>query len=360
MSKPVPPAEPPMAADLYGEMYLAEVEGRAADRFALRDYLPGLGIVAIAAGAAAWLSDHYGLPVILAGLLIGLALNFVSADDRTRAGFDLCSTQFLRIGIVLLGTQITIWQITALGGAPFLALVAIMGAVLFTGYATARLAGQGKYYGLIAGGATAICGASAALAIYAVIGKDRLEYHRFTFTLVGISLASAIAMSVYPILASRLGFSDVQAGFLTGAAIHDVAQSLGGGFSVSPAAGEVATIVKLTRVTLLAPVVALIGLMIGRAGTSRSGWKARLRLPWFIAAFFAVVALNSLVAMPGEVKDVGLVLSKALLLFAVIAAAMRSRLDALLSEGVRGLAPVIAASLMSFALAFLFAWQGLG
>lgn len=354
------PAQAPMAADLYGELYLAEIEQREADRFSLRDYLPGLLIVGIAAGAASWLSDHYGLPVILAGLLIGLALNFVSADDRTRAGFDLASTQFLRIGIVLLGTQVTILQITQLGGLPFVALIAIMGAVILAGYAAARVAGQGSYYGLIAGGATAICGASAALAIYAVIGRERLEYHRFTFTLVGISLASAVAMSTYPILAAQFGFSDVQAGFLTGAAIHDVAQSLGGGFSYSAEAGEVATIVKLTRVTLLAPVVALIGFVVGRAAASGSGAggsKARLPLPWFIIAFFAMVALNSAVSLPAEVKDWGLVASKALLLFAVIAAAMRSRLDALLSEGVRGLAPVIAASLTSFALAFLFAWQ---
>lgn len=303
------------------------------------------------------MSDHYGLPVILAGLMIGLTLNFVSADDRVTPGFDVCSTSFLRWGIVLLGTQITVMQITDLGLLPFAALVSIMGLVIIGGVASAKIVGQNKYVGLLAGGATAICGASAALAIYAVIGKDRLEQHQFTFTLVGISLASALAMSTYPILAQTFDFTDRQAGFLMGAAIHDVAQSLGGGFNFSSGAGEVATIVKLTRVALLAPVVALIGLVVGNAQQSGNGFRAKLRFPWFIIAFFAVVLVNSIFTSPDIVREYGLVASKGLLLFAVIATAMRSRLDLLLSEGWRGLVPVFAATIISFAASFLFAWQ---
>ncbi len=351
------PAPPPIGADLYGELYLADAMGGTQPRLQIASYLPGVAVVAIAAAAATWLSEHYGLPVILAGLLIGLSLNFISADVRVTPGFDLCSTGFLRWGIVLLGSQITAMQISDLGLTPFLALVTIMALVILSGVVAARLFGQSKYIGLLAGGATAICGASAALAIYALIGKDRLEQHRFTFTLVGISLASALAMSSYPVLAHQFHFSDRQAGFLMGAAIHDVAQSLGGGFSFSRGAGEVATIVKLTRVALLAPVVALIGLAVGNAqGARQSGWT-KLKLPWFIIAFFAVVALNSLIAVPDAIKEYGLIASKGLLLFAVVATAMRSRLDALLSEGWRGLVPVFAATIVSFFASFLFAWQ---
>lgn len=350
------PSSTPVGADLYGEIWLTqELEGRPQRRLA--DYFPGLAIVAIAAAAASFMAEHYGLPVILAGLLIGLALNFVSADDRVKPGFDVCSTSFLRWGIVLLGTQITVMQITDLGLLPFAALISIMGIVIFVGVAASRAVGQGTYVGLLAGGATAICGASAALAIYAVIGRDRLEQHRFTFTLVGISLASALAMSTYPILAQMFGFTDRQAGFLMGAAIHDVAQSLGGGFDFSRGAGEVATIVKLTRVALLAPVVALIGLIVGSSQESGNGLRSKLPFPWFILAFFAIVAVNSVVTAPDLVREYGLIASKGLLLFAVIATAMRSRLDALLSEGWRGIVPVFAATIISFVATFLFAWQ---
>lgn len=351
------PASPPIGADLYGEIWLAEKLGVLTPRRRFSAYFPGLAIVAMAAAAATFMSEHYGLPVILAGLLIGLALNFISADDRVTPGFDLCSTSFLRWGIVLLGTQITVMQIADLGLLPFAALVSIMFLVIIGGVGAARSVGQDKYVGLLAGGATAICGASAALAIYAVIGKDRIEQHRFTFTLVGISLASALAMSSYPILAQMFDFTDRQAGFLMGAAIHDVAQSLGGGFNFSRGAGEVATIVKLTRVALLAPVVAMIGLVVGNAHPSGSNLLSRLRFPWFIIAFFAIVALNSAIESPDIVREYGLILSKGLLLFAVVATAMRSRLDLLLSEGWRGLVPVFAATIISFAASFLFAWQ---
>lgn len=354
--RPAPTATSPLGADLYGEIWLAEEQAEA-PRKRWTDYFPGVAIAAIAAAAASFMSDHYGLPVILAGLLIGLALNFVSADDRVKPGLDLCSTSFLRWGIVLLGTQITVMQITDLGLLPFAALVSIMALVILAGVAAGRAAGQDRYAGLLAGGATAICGASAALAIYAVIGRDRLEQHRFTFTLVGISLASALAMSIYPVLAQMFDFTDRQAGFLMGAAIHDVAQSLGGGFSFSGGAGEVATIVKLTRVALLAPVVAVIGIVVGNAQKSGSGFRAKLPFPWFIIAFFVLVGINTAVIFPESVREYGLVASKGLLLFAVIATAMRSRLDELLSEGWRGLVPVFAATLVSFAASFLFAWQ---
>ena len=104
-----------------------------------------------------------------------------------------------------------------------------MALVIGAGLVGARLGGQSSYAGWLAGGATAICGASAALAIYAIIGRERLNQTQFTLTLVGVALASAIAMSFYPLIAAQLAFTDKQAGFLMGAAVHDVAQALGGG-----------------------------------------------------------------------------------------------------------------------------------
>jgi uncharacterized integral membrane protein (TIGR00698 family) len=251
-----------MAADLYGEMQL---EANPPARHGWRDYLPGILVTAIAALAAAWLADHYAAPLVLMGLLIGLALSFVSQDRRTHAGLDLMSQTALRVGIVLVGARITAQQLVELGPLPFALLVLIMLAVILVTVATARLFAQDRHAALLAGGATAICGASAALALYSLIGDKRVDQARFTLTLVGITVASALAMTLYPVLAAQLGLSDAQAGFLIGASIHDVAQAIGGGFSFSPAAGEVATIVKLTRVALLAPMLMLVALWLGRA-----------------------------------------------------------------------------------------------
>ena len=338
----------PMAADLYGEMHL-EAAPPAKRRW--RDYLPGTLVTAIAALAAAWLADHYAAPLVLMGLLIGLAMSFLSQDRRTHAGLDLMSQTALRIGIVLVGARITAEQLAELGPLPFALLIVIMLAVILVTVASASLFRQDRHAALLAGGATAICGASAALALYSLIGDKRVDQARFTMTLVGITVASALAMTLYPILAAELHLSDTQAGFLIGASIHDVAQAIGGGFSFSPQAGEVATIVKLTRVALLAPMLMLVGLWLARAeGGDAAKRRIPLRLPWFILGFLGLAAVNSLVALPKPAVDAANMAAQALLLLAIVATATKARLHLLLDQGWRSFAPIIVATLTSFLL----------
>ncbi|MCW5645797.1 MAG: putative sulfate exporter family transporter [Sphingopyxis sp.] len=337
----------PMAADLYGEMQL---EAHPPARRRWRDYLPGVLVTGIAALAAAWLADHYAAPLVLMGLLIGLAMSFLSQDKRTHAGLDLMSQTALRIGIVLVGARITAGQLAELGPLPFALLVLIMLAVIVVTVATARWFAQDRHAALLAGGATAICGASAALALWSLIGDKRVDQARFTLTLVGITVASAFAMTLYPVLAAELDLTDAQAGFLIGASIHDVAQAIGGGFSFSAPAGEVATIVKLTRVALLAPMLMLVALWLGRRGESDGARKIPLRLPWFIVGFLGIAALNSLVTIPRPLQDGAATGAQGLLLLAIVATAMKARLHLLLDQGWRSFAPIVVATLTSFAL----------
>ena len=346
MAKLPPPAIPPVA-DLYGELLLAET-GPQPRRIA--DYWPGVAVVGAAALAAGWLADHYAVPLVLMGLLIGLALSFISQDKRTHAGLDLMSQTALRWGIVLLGARITLDQFAALGLAPFAALAGIMMLVIIVTIASARLFGQSQPAALLAGGATAICGASAALALYSLIGKQAVDQSRFTLTLVGITVASALAMSLYPVLAVQMGLTDAQAGFLIGASIHDVAQAIGGGFSVSPQAGETATIVKLTRVALLAPMLMLAALWLARQGEGvGTGGRVSFKLPWFITAFLAVVVAGSFLTLPQPLRDGAATGAQALLLLAIVATSMKAQLQLLLGQGWRPFAPVVVATLTSFA-----------
>lgn len=338
--------KPVVAADLYGDLLMdtAQRQRRWQER------VPGTAMAIVASLAAAWLSDHYGAPIILMGLLIGLSLSFVSAEPKLVPGLTFASHTLLRVGIVLVGAQITFAQIGSLGIGAFAALVGIMGVVMLTGILVARLFKQDAMFGLLAGGATAICGASAALALWSLIGEKRIDQARFTIVLVGISVASALAMSFYPPIAEYLGLSDRQAGFLIGASIHDVAQAIGGGFSFSRTAGEVATIVKLTRVTLLAPVLAIVALVLRNQGVAAEGSGRRLQVPWFVLGFLALVGINTAVALPPELVDASHTISKALLLVSVTATAMKSQMAVLLTQGWRSFAPVIAATVMAFAL----------
>ena len=347
--------------DLFGELYLADAKDGAQARRSLNvaEYWPGVAIVGVAAGTSAWLADHYGVPIILLGLLTGLSLNFIAQEDAVHPGLDFASRVCLRWGIVALGFQVTIGQVWALGPWPFAALAAIMLTAFGAGLLGARMAGQSRYAGILAGGATAICGASAALALYGIIGRDRLSQAQFALTLVGVSLASALAMSFYPVIAAELGLTDAQAGFLIGSSIHDVAQAIGGGFTFSDAAGSEATIIKLSRVALLGPVLVLVALWIGaqRPDTTTPVWR-RVTLPWFILGFLLLVVLNSAVAVPAVITTAMMTASKALLLFAVIATAMRSNLSLMLGLGWRAVVPVISATLASFAAALVAVWLG--
>jgi uncharacterized integral membrane protein (TIGR00698 family) len=348
----------PYGGDLFGEIYLAETAPPEAatppPRKPLSRFLPGLAVVGVAAGTSAWLAEHYGFPIILLGLLIGLALNFVAREEGTHPGLDLASRACLRWGIVALGFQVTLAQVLDLGPWPFAALVAIMLVAFF-----AAISGQSRYAGILAGGATAICGASAALALYGVIGRDRLSQAQFALTLVGVSLASALAMSLYPAIAGEMGLTDSQAGFLIGASIHDVAQAIGGGFTYSDPAGAEATIIKLSRVALLGPAMILVALWIGNsAADARQPVWRRITLPWFIVGFVALVGVNSTGAVPPALQAMMMTASKALLLFAVIATAMRSDMALIMRLGWRAATPVACATLASFLAAVTALWLG--
>jgi len=345
------------AGDLYGELFLADAVPKPERRSRLDEWKllwPGFAVCAIASIAAAWLSEHYGAPIILMGLLIGLALNFITSEPRVHPGLDFVSKGCLRWGIVVLGTQVTIGQIGDLGPIPFLALLAVMAAAMGAALLVARITGASTAIGLLAGGATAICGASAALALFGVLGPKRVSQAQFALTLVVVSLASALAMSFYPVLAGALHLDDRQAGFLIGASIHDVAQAIGGGYAYSDVAGSYATIVKLSRVALLAPVVTVVSLWAADDDAQGRHWIRKLALPWFIALFLAVVVLNSIVTVPPVVAHWCLTLSKALLLLAVTATAMRSRLDLVMQMGWRAAMPVVAATIASLLVAMAF------
>ena len=344
----------PMNADLYCELLLAE------DTHAIgwKSYLPGLSVVAVAALAALWLSESFGSPAILMGLLIGLALNFVNAEKRLSPGLNFSSQTLLRIGIVLIGCRITFAEIVSLGIASFFALIAIMVVVIMTGLFTARLFKQDAMFGLLVGGATAICGASAALALWSIIGKDRLDQSRFTAVLLGIAIASAVGMTFYPSIATMLELSDKQAGFLIGASIHDVAQAIGGGFSFSDKAGEVATVVKLSRVTLLAPILILVAFALQRLNQVNTKSVSQLisvrqALPWFVLGFILLVVVNSLFALPELAIRIANEIANVLLLFAVTAAAVKSNTTELLSHGWRSFGPVLTTTFVAFTLSLI-------
>lgn len=339
------------AGDLFGEfLFPADPETPKTRAVAL---FPGIVACGTGAAAAAWLAEHYGFPVILLGLLIGSSLNFLGEDPKVLPGLNFCSRYPLQLAIVLLGFQVSIVQVMSLGAWPFVALLLTMLAATSAGVIAAKLLRQPLELGILAGCATAICGGSAAFALYALMDRQRIGEAQFAVTMAGIAIASATAMSVYPMLAHELALNDAQAGFLIGASIHDVAQAIGGGYAVSNVAGQYATLIKLTRVALLGPSVMLVGWLLARRGLGREK-GSRYAIPMFLLGFVAIAAVSSAIVVPESAKAAALAGSKLLLLVAVTATAMRTRLDLLVQVGFGGIGPVVAATVASFAFALTF------
>ncbi|TGN62088.1 putative sulfate exporter family transporter [Paracoccus liaowanqingii] len=292
---------------------------------------PGLMLAVTVAMAAQFLSSHYGAPVMLMAILLGMPLHGLAEDSLAGPGIDFAARGLLRIGVALLGLRVSLDMVAAIGW-PFVGLLALsIGAVILASVALARRVGQDRAFGLLTGGSVAICGASAAMAIASVLPARETTERDLSFTVITVTALSTVAMIVYPMLASALGMDPHQTGLFLGGTIHDVAQVVGAGYSVSDETGDLATVVKLIRVTLLAPVVLIAALVLRRAS---SGAQTRPPLlPGFVLAFLILAAANSAHVVPGVVVDTASTLSRALLVAAVAAVGMKTSLVRLAEVG---------------------------
>jgi uncharacterized integral membrane protein (TIGR00698 family) len=319
--------------------------------------LPGIVAALIVAASAAFLSEHYGAPVMLMALLLGMALGFLSQEGRAVAGIRFTSSTILRGGVALLGMRITVEQILSLGGT---LMAVVIGAVFLTislGIVLSRLLGQSRDFGILSGGSVGICGASAALAISAVLPQDKDSERNIIFTVISVTALSTIAMIAYPPIAQWLGLDAHQAGIFLGATIHDVAQVVGAGYSMSQDTGDTATVVKLLRVAMLVPIVFSLSLLLRKRGDG--GSRPALPLPLFIIFFVLFVAINSSGIASTQVQALAGDVSRWCLVTAIAALGMKTSLKALLEVGWRP-ATLLVSETLFLATIILFAVKWLG
>lgn len=308
---------------------------------AVRQSGAGVLVSATVAMAAMFLADHYGAPVMLFALLLGMAFAFLHADGgRCVPGIELASTTVLRVGVGLLGARLTVGQIAEFGLTPVLIVIVAVVMTIGFGLLAARLLGQRGQLGLISGGSVAICGASAALAIASVMPRDRRLERDTILVVIAVTTLSTIAMVVYPIATTLLGLDDTTAGYFLGTTIHDVAQVVGAGYSISPDAGDVATFIKLLRVAMLVPVVFVIMLVLsarGGTGERRGGL-----LPWFLVVFAVLVGVNSAGWIAPAVQSAVSDASRWCLVTAIAALGMKTSLRSLFEVGLRPVVLILA------------------
>ncbi|MGR3676753.1 MAG: YeiH family protein [Paracoccaceae bacterium] len=324
-----------------------------------KSLFPGVLISGLIAIAAQFISEHYGVPAMLMALLFGIALNFLSDETKCASGIAFSARTILRFGVALLGTRISFEMAADLGWPVVTLVVASVFATIGFGMAVSRLFGYRARFAFLSAGSVAICGASAAMAISAILPKDDRSEERLVFTVVGVTLLSTIAMIVYPILADLIGLESTFAGVFIGATIHDVAQVVGAGFSMSEKTGEVATVVKLIRVAMLAPVILVASLIIRRYVLTADVSERPAIFPSFVLAFVILVAVNSFGLIPQPVIATSTELSRGALLTAIAAVGLKTSLKDVIDVGPAAIALLVVetAFIGGFTVAGLY-WFG--
>lgn len=324
-------------------------EGRTAVPLAdhIRAVLPGFMVCGLVTLASLMISEHYSVPVMLMCLLIGMAFHFLFEDAKTRAGIQFTSQHILKFGVALIGARIAFSQFIALGIPALIGIMAITLAILLVGPVLGRLMGLDREQGLLIGGATAICGASAALAISSVLPASKNLERQTLTAVIGVTAMGTAAMIAYPVILRTLGFDDYHSGVIIGGTIHDVSQVVGAGYSVSAEAGNTAVLIKLIRVFMLLPI--LVGLSWAYKSAKSSGTGRRLpSVPPFLLAFLALVALNSLGLIPGYVPKGLEMLSKWMLVMAIAAVGLKTSMKDVVTLGYGPLALVVGETAILF------------
>ena len=335
---------------------------------------PGTAASAFIAAAATALASLHSGPQLLYALLLGVAFHYLSTEPLTKPGIEFCGRGLLRLGVALLGARITADQIVGLGWQTALTVIAAVATTMLCGLAVGAKLGMTRAQRVLSGGAVAICGASAALAISSVLPREK-NGERFTLmVVVTVTVMSTLAMVLYPFLTRALNLPPQMAGFFIGATIHDVAQVVGAGYMISNEAGDVATIVKLFRVALLAVVVMVVSVAFKAAreraqaeaqaeadaanttGRQPKSPKPQALVPWFLWLFLAIMVLNSAGLISAPVQSGLNAVSRACLVTAIAALGMKTSFEQLARAGWRPMALILVETLWIAAFVLGLIW----
>lgn len=313
--------------------------------------MPGIAIAFTVGFAASFLSEHYHAPAMLFALLLGMALNFLYEDERSVPGIEFSARIVLRLGVALLGFRVALVDVLGLGWQTLALILVGVVSTIVLGMLIARIGGLKNRFGVLSGGAVGICGASAALAISAVLPRDETSERDTAFVAVGVTALSTLAMIIYPILANVFELSDQSAGVFLGATIHDVAQVVGAGYSVSDTSGDIATLTKMMRVTLLLPIVLVV--MFSFRAQHNTGVSRPPVLPAFLVFFVLFMGINSLVELPQQISASVNTVSRHCLLASIAAIGLKTNMRHLMEIGIRPVLMLVSETVWLVALTLL-------
>jgi uncharacterized integral membrane protein (TIGR00698 family) len=258
--------------------------------------IPGLSLALMISLAALFLGKMF--PIIGAavfGIVIGIIIrNSMKMPEPTIPGIIFTSKKILQLSIILLGGTLSFGQIIKTGFASVYVMIFTIAAAFITAFVIGKALRIGSNLKSLIGVGTAICGGSAIVAISSIIDADD---HEIAYAVSTIFLFNVIAVLLFPPLGHLLGLTDYGFGMFAGLAINDTSSVVAAGYTFSNAAGDYATIVKLTRTTFIIPVsilfVIYIYILKKKALESRYYYDVRKIFPWFILGFVGMAIINS-------------------------------------------------------------------
>jgi uncharacterized integral membrane protein (TIGR00698 family) len=263
---------------------------------AVRALIPGLAAAAALAFAAMWLADlpwvrnAAHVSALLLVILLGMAWkSLAKVPDALLPGIRLAQRPVLRWAVAGLGFRLSLAQLRAIGGPALIVVAISTAAALLFGWWVSRRLGLPEKLGLLLGVGGAICGASAVVAADSVVQGEKRDS---ALAIATITLLGTLGIVIYPLLARPLAMSQTLFGVWDGASLHEMAQVVAAGFTVGEEAARVATVVKLARIALLAPVVLYLGWSL-RHRHREAGQAHVAPVPWFLVLFLAFTLLNS-------------------------------------------------------------------
>jgi len=304
----------------------------------LTERLPGLGlafVIALVALGLGRLAPLVGGPVI--GIVLGIAVrNLAAPGARFNPGIRFAGKQVLQWSIVALGFGLSLDQVAQTGLESLSVTLITMSVAFVAAWGLGRLLGVSDQLKVLIGVGTAICGGSAIAAVTPIIRADE---HDTAFAISTIFLFNVVAVLLFPLLGHLMGLSDLGFGLWAGTAINDTSSVVAAGYSYSHAAGDYATIVKLTRATLIIPVCITLAVMVAlrekREGAA--GFSLKRIFPWFILWFLVASGIRSAGLLPVVIQPALHVGAEFLIVLALTAVGLSANLRKMVASGPRPL-----------------------
>lgn len=300
----------------------------------------GILFTFIIAFIANWLGRLF--PIIggaVFGIMIGILINnFIGKPKSVEKGVTFTSKKILQWAIIVLGGGLSLTQVWKTGLSSFSVMLFTLTAAFIAAYGFGKLMGIPSNLKTLIGVGTAICGGSAIAAISPIIEADDMD---IAYSISTIFLFNVIAVLIFPPLGHLLGLSDNAFGLWAGTAINDTSSVVAAGYAYSNAAGAYATIVKLTRTTMIIPVSLIFSFIVAykkkkdSKEDSKVNYSFKKIFPWFIIWFLIASLLNTMGVFPNNsipyINKVG----KFMIAMALTAIGLNSDFKKMLKTGVK-------------------------